>query len=110
MQVVRIDTRGRVLDQVVRVSKGNSERVMWVALGNGGPWTITFDKPPASSDRAPFEPGSPFDQVMYEVERGSFKITAYGPKADAREDKTYKYNVRNSDGKITDDPDIDIEG
>jgi hypothetical protein len=107
MQVVRIDTKGRALDHVVHVSKAYSENVMWVAQGNGGPWTITFDK---AQGAIPHSAGSPYSQTSYTVQQGAFGMTSGGPDAKTVAGQTYKYNVRNQDGVITDDPDIDIEG
>ena len=46
MQVVRIDKKGRALDHVVHLSKRDNDDLIWVALGNGGPWKVTFDKAP----------------------------------------------------------------
>jgi len=107
MQVVRIDKLGRVLDGVVAVSKSDKENVIWVALGKGGPWKITFDKPGGVG-------GSPFDETEYLVGRGNFAVTMNGPRTATSAGQTYKYRVRdatnpNNATNITDDPDVDIE-
>ena len=103
MQVVRIDRKGRALDHVVAVKKSDDERVIWVALGRGGPWMVTFDKN---------DDGSPFDSRTYTIDPGGFTPTERGP-VNGEPGVTYKYNVRDplKDPKdnITDDPDVDIE-
>jgi hypothetical protein len=102
--VVRIDTNGRALEHVVKVSKGAHDNVMWVALSNGGPWKITFDKPSGAA-------GSPFSLDVYQVPQGGNVSTADGPRVGTNAGETYRYNVRNgTTDVITDDPDIDIEG
>jgi hypothetical protein len=106
MQVVRIDKKGRALDHVVRVSKDYSENVIWVAHGNGGPWTITFDK---TQGAIPHTTGSPYSQASYTVPQGGFVITSGGLDAKTVVGETYKYNVKRQDGVITDDPDIDVD-
>jgi hypothetical protein len=99
MQVVRIDKKGRALDHVVRLSKMDNDDLMWVALGNGGPWRITFDKGTES----------PFGAPTYDVPPGGFVTTTNGPKESTRVGETYRYNVKNASGEITNDPDIDID-
>ena len=45
MQVVRIDRKGQGSRSGCRPRKrSDNENVVWVALGKGGPWRITFDK------------------------------------------------------------------
>jgi len=102
MQVVRIDKKGRALDHVVAVKKSDDENVIWVALGNGGPWQITFDKDAN---------GSPFDDDDYTVPRGGSVPTTGGP-LNGMVGRTYKFNVRDASKPakpITDDPDVDAE-
>ena len=100
MQVVTIDAKGRALQRVVHLSGRAHEELMWVALGNGGPWEVTFDKDSA---------GSPFSQATYIVPRGGPVHTTGGPAAGTA-GNTYKYNVRNANTHaITDDPDVDID-
>jgi hypothetical protein len=102
MQVVRIDKKGRALDHVVGVKKSDDEKVIWVALGKGGPWKVTFDK---NAD------GSPFDDDEYTIEKGESEETDEGP-VNGAVGKTYKYNVRDASKPgmpITDDPDVDVE-
>jgi hypothetical protein len=107
-QGARINPIGKVVaeDRHLHVRKNPSEDVMWVALGNSGPWLITFDKVCDGS----FKPGSPFYQDEIYLPRGEFAQTTGGPRPDA-EYGTYKYNVREARSRIiVDDPDIDIEG
>jgi hypothetical protein len=101
MQVVRIDPRGRALEHVAVLKKSDGEELSWVALGNGGPWEITFDKGTPS----------PFSQESYTVGRGGIETTQGGP-INGNVRTTYKYNVRDPTKPghpITDDPDVDIE-
>jgi hypothetical protein len=98
-QVVRIDAAGRVVDRVVSVRKSRDEDVLWVAQSNGGPWKITFDKDAS---------GSPFSETSYDVQRGGSGGSTGGPVGGVV-GRTYRYNVRDAAGTITDDPDIDIE-
>jgi len=100
MQVVQIDTKGRALQHAVHVSKGGNEDMMWVALGNGGPWKITFDKGTPS----------PFSSSQYDVPQNGFVRTVDGPVNGIVGD-TYKYNVRdgNNPAVIMNDPDVDID-
>jgi hypothetical protein len=102
MQVVTIDAKGRALQHVVHVSESAHEELMWVALGNGGPWQVTFDKV------GHIPAGSPFSQSAYQVPQAAFVKTTGGPNAGTA-GKIYKYNVRDATGNITDDPDVDIE-
>jgi hypothetical protein len=100
MQVVRIDKKGRALDHVVAVKKSDDENVVWVALGNGGPWKVTFDKNTA---------GSPFNDDDYTVPRGGSVETNNGP-VNGNVNQTYQYNIRNANNNnITNDPDVDVE-
>jgi hypothetical protein len=102
MQVVRIDKKGRAVDHVVAAKKGEEEKVIWVALGKGGPWKVTFDKN---------QDGSPFDSDEYTIDQGDSKATERGP-VKGKPGMTYKYNVRDASKPgmpITDDPDVDIE-
>jgi hypothetical protein len=99
MQVVRIDAKGRAIDHVVAVKREINEDLSWVALGNGGPWKITFDKGTPS----------PFRQAQYEVPPGGVVRTEGGPE-NGSVGVTYKYNVRNGiTNAITNDPDVDVE-
>ena len=72
---------------------------MWIAQGGGGPWKITFDKDIN---------GSPFSETTYTVGPGGSAGSTGGPIAGVV-GRTYKYNVRNANNNITDDPDVDIE-
>jgi hypothetical protein len=108
-QAVRINATGQVEDTPVKVSKRNSDDVLWVATGNGGPWTITFDKG-SSSEPSTFDvaSGSPFSEPSYTVAQGASNGSTGGPVA-GEVGKTYRYNVRNAAGTITHDPDVDVE-
>ena len=100
MQSVKIDHRGRANDHAVSVKKSTNENVTWTALGNGGPWKLTFDKDAL---------GSPFNEADYLLPQGGAVSTSGGPMNGAV-GNTYRYNVRNGNtNAITDDPDIDIE-
>jgi len=101
MKTVLIDVSGVVVpsDRIVRVSKGNSEEVRWIAQGNGGPWRITFDK--TSS-------GSPFSATTFDVPKAGTRTTAGGPLAGVV-GASYQYNVRDPGNKNTDDPDVDVD-
>ena len=101
MQVVRIDKKGRVIDGVVSVSKRDHgpENLTWIALGNDGPWKITFDK----------GTGSPFTEVTYTVDAGGATSTDGGP-VNGVVGRTYRYSVRHGlTDELTDDPDVDVE-
>jgi len=110
MKTVLIRANGKVkdTDRVVPVSKIRNENVRWVALDNGGPWKITFDKNVSS--------GSPFTKTRYDVPKGGEMISEGGPIGGAV-GRTYSYNVRNVNpadptqiiDPPTDDPDIDVE-
>jgi hypothetical protein len=105
MQVVRIDKKGRALVLVVVVIKNEDDGVIWVALGNGGPWTVVFDKPGANPA------GSPFTPISFDVKKGDFEES--GPLKAGIANGTYKYNVKDPNkpppNNITDDPDVDVE-
>jgi hypothetical protein len=98
MQAVRIDEKGRVLDAVATISKKQNENLTWVALRDGGPWKITFDKN-----------GSPFNPGTYTVAPGAWASTTKGPVT-GNAGSTYKYTVRRATtNEVTDDPDVDVE-
>ena len=107
---VRISATGQVIDTPVKVSKRQNDDVLWVATENGGPWTITFDK---TSGAAPstfaVAPGSPFSESTYTVARGGSHGSIGGP-INGYVGSTYRYNVRDANGNVTDDPDVDVEG
>ena len=109
LQIVKIDEKGRALTHVVHVKgrKNDPDRedeVMFIDLGNAGPWWITFDKPAGA-----FKPGSPFGAAEFEVPKGGTKKT--GLPLTTADFGTYKYNVRRDGpvGLITNDPDVDID-
>ena len=105
-QVIRILPNGKVKDRKVPVRKGASEDVEWVAKGNGGPWTVKFDK--VQEDDYPDAKGSPFSDDTYRIPKGESEGTEGGPFS-GKVGWTYKYNVYDKDGTRVDDPDIDIE-
>jgi hypothetical protein len=109
-QAIRISGAGQVVtgDRVVAVRKGWNEDVLWIATEGGGPWTITFDKGTGGSGTYSSEAGSPFSANSYNVAQGGSGGSAGGP-VNGTVRRTYKYNVRNASGTITDDPDIDVD-
>ena len=110
MATVLIDLDGKIVnsDRVKKVRSKENEDVRWVAMGNGGPWKITFDKV-TSPSAYPIAVGSPFTQTEYTVVQGGSGGSTGGPVA-GMIGWTYKYNVRNTNNNnITDDPDVDIE-
>ena len=110
-QAVRINATGQVVaaDRQIAVRKSGNEDVLWIATQNGGPWTITFDKGPGGGQsNYPVEAGSPFSENSYTIERGGSGGSAKGPVR-GTERRTYRYNVKDATGRITDDPDIDVD-
>ena len=107
-QVIRIRANGKVKleDREKSVRKGASENVEWVAKGNGGPWTVKFNK--VKSDAPPYYTGSPFSESTYAIPQGKSKGTKDGPVKGVV-GGIYKYNVYDEDNNLVDDPDIDIE-
>jgi hypothetical protein len=66
IRAIRINPAGQVvaLDNPAKVSK-SSDQVLFVAIGGGGPWKVTFDKgaaAPIPGDQTNYQiaPGSPF--------------------------------------------------
>jgi hypothetical protein len=108
-QAVRISPTGQVIDTPAKVSKRRREDVLWIATGNGGPWTITFDK--ASAEPSTFElaPGSPFSESTYTIAQGASHGSTGGP-VNGLVGRTYRYSVRDASGNVTHDPDVDVEG
>ena len=109
-QAIRINQRGKVVasERAVSVSKSWGEDVLWVATGGGGPWTITFGKTSSEPSTYPVKPGSPFSKSTYTIVKGGSGGSTGGPKYGAV-GNTYRYKVKDADGNVTDDPDIDIE-
>ena len=108
-KAVRISPTGQVIDTPVKVSKKQNDDVLWIATGNGGPWTITFDKDSREPSTYSVAPGSPFSESTYTIAQGGSHGSAGGP-VNGSVGSTYRYNVRDATGKVTDDPDVDIEG
>ena len=109
-KAVRINKAGQVvaLDNPVKVSRKEKDDVLWVALEGGGPWTITFDKiNDGGPSKYPIKAGSPFGQSTYTTGNGGSGGSTGGPVGDER--YTYRYNVRDANGRVTDDPDVDVD-
>ena len=104
MEAVRIGHKGLKKGKVktghrsVQVSKSNREEVLFVAQGQGGPWTVVFDK----------REGSPFAKTSFTVPQGSFERTG-PPTSSAVVHQKYRYSVYDAAGKRKDDPDVDID-
>jgi hypothetical protein len=107
-QAVRITPTGQVVDTPVKVSKRQREDVLWIATGNGGPWTITFDKVSSAPSTYPVESGSPFSQSSYTVAKGGSTGSTGGPMA-GQVGRTYRYVVKDEFDHVTHDPDVDVE-
>ncbi|MSO45755.1 MAG: hypothetical protein EXQ59_03170 [Acidobacteria bacterium] len=103
MEAVRIGNVGTEKGKVktghrrVHLSKSYGEQVLFVTQGQGGPWTVVFDK----------SEGSPFGQTSYTVLAGSYKKSG-APDSNAAEGR-YRYSVYDANGNLKDDPDIEID-
>lgn len=96
---IHINPNGMIQDQDcrVRASKIAGDTVTWTSVGNAGPWTINFNN------------GTPFGSASITVTAGPNGTSGpQTPLADAALRK-YTYQVKNSAGTITDDPDVIIE-
>jgi hypothetical protein len=119
-KAIRINKYGQVVavDAAVGVSKKDHEDVLWIDIQNGGPWTITFDKPessPPDPSKYPVKPGSPFSEDYYWIAKGASSGSTGGPVR-GNVGNTYRYRVRKGgpagpdpNGPITHDPDVDVE-
>ena len=107
-QAVRINATGQVMDTPVKVSKRQNDDVLWIATGNGGPWTITFDKASTAPSTYAVAPGSPLSQSTYTIAQGASHGST-GGLINGSVGNTYGYNVRDANGNVTDDPDVDVE-
>ena len=119
-QAIRINRAGQIvaLDNPAKVSKRNSEDVLWIDTENGGAWTITFDKQSNDPSTYPVAPGSPFSEDYYVIERGASHGSTGGPVR-GQVGRTYRYNVRRGKNQadpsdyatltVTHDPDVDVE-
>jgi hypothetical protein len=106
---VRISREGLVIDRVVKVRISRHEDILWIAQDGGGPWTITFGKQSNEESTYPPAPGSPFTKAEYTVDKGGSGGSAGGPFPGTAS-KTYRYTVSEyHTGRITDDPDVDVE-
>ena len=92
---VRITKEGRIIDRVVIIRKGRNEDVLWIGQDKGGPWTVTF------------EPVTPFSQSTYTIPPGGSIGTTGGP-VNGTAGKAYRYTVRDADGRITDEGEVEI--
>ena len=97
-ETVRILPNGKVKDghRRVQIGKNSNHEVLFVALGNGGPWKIVFDKPA----------GNPFVPSSIRIPQGSFKSS--GPPKSGMEGR-FPYSVFDANDRLKDDPDVDIE-
>ena len=107
-QAVRISPTGQVIDTPVKVSKRENDDVLWIATGNGGPWTITFDKVSADASTYELADGSPFSEGTYTVAQGGSNGSTGGPVS-GLVGRTYRYKVKDAAGNVTHDPDVDVE-
>jgi hypothetical protein len=105
---VRINRDGQVMDTPVKVSKNKKDDVLWIAIEGGGPWTITFDKASAAPSTYALASGSPFSENTYTVAQGGSHGSTGGP-VNGFVGSTYRYNVRDANNTVTDDPDVDVE-
>jgi hypothetical protein len=81
----------------VGLRKSMNDTIDFVALPNGGPWTITFLGP------------SPFASGTFVIPAGG-SINSGPITYNATSDPTkFRYQVEDSSGTITDDPDVIVE-
>jgi hypothetical protein len=100
---IRIDNTGKIVndDRSVKVKKKDQDQVTWDSQGNSGPWKIVFPPGPP-----PYK-GSPFPSPTFTVPRqGS---VSSGQSNVPPSTASYKYEVRDGNDRITDDPDILID-
>jgi hypothetical protein len=79
----------------VGVNRPDNDTVTWNALGTAGPWTVVFLS------------ASPFSAGTFVVPAGG-TVSSGTANGSANLGK-YRYQVQNSSGTVTDDPDIIIE-
>jgi hypothetical protein len=93
---VHIKSNGRIADKHCRktISKSSGDRVRFMAVGEGT-WTIHFLD------------GSPFTKTTFEGISAGSSVDSGPPTG--KTGTTYKYEVRNAKGKVTDDPDILVD-
>jgi hypothetical protein len=103
MAIVRIDTSGKVIegDRRIRISKYGQGQINWISQFNSGPWTVIFPAGPPPYIGSPFESSTFIVPQVGSVSSGSAIVLPGGAE--------YKYEVRNSAGEITDDPDVIID-
>jgi hypothetical protein len=106
MALVRIGTDGKVIngDRRIRLSKVNQDQIQFSSQFNSGPWTVVFPDP--TPGPPPYN-GSPFSSATFAVPQTGF--IASGPPVVSPSATEYKYEVRDSAGNLTDDPDIIID-
>ena len=113
-RLIRISKNGKVQnpDYRVRVSKAGQNNlpkdVLWIDVEHGGPWTITFDKTSSAPSTYQVQSGSPFTQPTFTVANGA-SASSGDVDINATVYRTYRFNVRNAAGAITDDPDVDVD-
>jgi hypothetical protein len=106
MALVRIDNTGKVIegDRRIRLSKIGNEQIHWSSQLASGPWTVIF---PAPTSGPPAYSGSPFSASTFTVP--PIGSVASGEVVVSPSGTEYKYEVRDSQGTLTDDPDVLIE-
>jgi hypothetical protein len=95
----KINPMGKVVAEHRKIRLKKDEDINWVALSNGGPWTITFDKKENY--------GSPFNESAFTIPKGGNGGSAGGPVKGVPGQR-YSYNVK-AGSEVVDDPDIEIE-
>jgi len=103
MAAVRIGTDGKVIhsDRKVKLSKKQKDEVHFSSQANSGPWHVIFPAGPA-----PYV-GSPFGKDSFVVPKVG--NVASGEVVVPPGTTEYKYEVRDSEGNLTDDPDVLID-
>lgn len=94
-KAVRIDKSGRVIERQVKVSKGGDDQIQWESQGNGGPWIVLF---PAAS---------PFESPAFIVPTQGYVMS--GIPFVNHSTRAYKYEVRDGNGRLMDDPDVIVD-
>jgi hypothetical protein len=94
---VKIKENGTVLvkDRTKKVSKLGKDDVKWVAAGKGGPWKVVFPN------------GSPFAADSFDVSPKNEGRS--GDAINGDPGKSYKYDIQDQHGNVTEDPEILID-
>lgn len=99
---VQIDANGKVVTNIHRnLSKTSNDEAQWTSQGNTGPWTIVFPPADATYNGSPFRASS-FTVPQNGNVRSGVPTVPSGTTA-------YKYKVEDSNGNVTDDPDILVD-